>query len=216
MTPEERKKRTEKLLDEKGILVNQSIPALKDASEIKLKSFDDICKRAIAALLSTQAAIELSDNNPDGAEKFRRLVIYFGVEDCLNNCETHVINNDDPEPFIEDAVWEYESCWALFWVLGLVDDITDAGRICDCEKAIRFVSQCESFEDFKSQCKLRSIDEILDMLDLYYRYHWATIEHKHIPFKSAGDLDEDIVYERRRGLEWLARDVDDWHDIPLE
>ena len=158
MTPEERKANSERILTEKGIGFQEEIPPLKPASEIKLRSFDDICKRAIAALLSTQAAIELSDKNPEGIEKFKRLMVYFGVEECLNKLEALVMEKKASKEDLVEVVWEYESCWALFWVLGLVDDITDASRICDCEKAIRFVSQCESFDDFKKQCTLRSID----------------------------------------------------------
>lgn len=216
MAPEERKANSERILTEKGVGIEEELFPLKPASEVKLRSLDDICRRAIAALLSTQAAIELNDNNPDGAEKFRRLVIYFGVEDCLNNYENHVINNDEPQPFIEAVVWEYESSWALFWALGLVDDITDASSICDCAKAISFVSQCESYEDFKSHCKLRSADEILDMADLYFRYDWACDHHKSVdPDWPVGALDPDVVYERRLGLEWIMGSTDDWFNMTL-
>lgn len=217
MTPEERKANSEKILTEKGIGFQEELPVIEAASEVKLRSLDDICKRAIAALLSTQAAIELNDNNPEGMEKFKRLMVYFGVEECLNKYETRVMENKSSEQDMTEVVWEYECCWALFWILGLVDDITDAGTICDCAAAIRFVSQRESLEDFKSQCKLKSIDEILDMADLYYRYDWAC-DHKLAvdPDWPTGTLDKDIVYERRLGIAWTMRTTDDWFDIGLD
>lgn len=38
------------------------------------------------------------------------------------------------------------------------------------------VSTCKTYDDFKCKCKIRDIEEILDMLDLYYRYDWAVTE----------------------------------------
>lgn len=216
MTPAERKANSEKILTAKGIGFQEEIPPIQPASEVKLRSFDEICKRAIAALLSTQAAIELSDKNPEGIEKFKRLMIYFGAEECLNKREALVMENKASKQDLVEVVWEYECCWALFWILGLIDDISDAGTICDCEKAIRFVSQCESIEDFKSKCSPRSIDEILDMADLYFRYDWACDHHSHIDSDwPIGSLDSDIVYERRLAIEWTMRSTDDWFDITL-
>ncbi|MBP5580441.1 MAG: DUF4272 domain-containing protein [Ruminococcus sp.] len=217
MTPEERKANSEKILTQKGVGFQEEIPPIKSADQVKLRSFDDICRRAIAALLSTQSAIELNDHNPEGMEKFKRLMVYFGVEECLNKYETLVMDNKASEQDLVNVVWEYESCWALFWALGLLDDITDATEICDCKTAIHFVSQCESLEDFKSQCSLRSIDEILDMADLYYRYDWACEHHDYIDSSwETGGLDKDIVYYRRLAIEWMKSSTDDWFDMSLD
>ena len=217
MTPSERKEHSEKILREKGISINPNLPLTEEISQIKLKSLDDICKRGIAALLSTQIGIELSENRTDNLNTFIRLMEHFGVYDSLNAKESRLVNGEASQQDVIDIVWEYECYWSLLWALGIVDDITDSSKICDCEMAIRSVSQCEDFEDFKSRCTLRSADEIMDMLDLYYRYHWAVVQHEHIDSNcSVGDLSGDVVYERRRGLEWLVCDTPDWHDISLD
>ena len=119
------------------------------------------------------------------------------------------------EQDVVDVVWTYESYWSLCYALGLVDSIEDAGSICDTDKAISFVSKSKDFEDFKNKCKLRDVEEILDMLDLYYRYHWATTDNRMNPDTPIGNLNDEIVVERRRGLEWLFIDKD-WFDIPLD
>lgn len=217
MTPQERKAHSEKLISEKGISMLTSLPMTEDASEVKLRSLDEVCKRAVAALLSTQIAIELNDDHTEDAGRFVNLMKYFGVDDVLNAKESRLLNGTASKQDVLDVVWEYECCWSLFWALGLVEDISDASGICDCIQSIRFVSQVESYEDFKSRCTLRSTDEILDMLDLYYRYHWAVVQHEHIdPKCSVGDLNGEVVFERRRGLEWLICDTADWHDISLD
>lgn len=106
--------------------------------------------------------------------------------------------------------------WAVVWSLGLVDDIKEANEICDCQKAIGLVSHCKSYEEFKKQCHTRSVDEILDMLDLYYRYHWACVEKRIHPETPIGDLNPEVVWERRRGLEWLVSEEADWYEISLD
>jgi hypothetical protein len=217
MTPVERKAQTEKILAEKGISFLESLPLIESAEQISLKDFDTVCRRAVAALLCTQMAISLNENDVEGAGRFANLVAYFDVNKSLNAKESKLFNGTASQQDVVDIVWEYECCWALFWALGLLDDISDASSICDCEKAISFVSQCESLDDFKSKCKLRSADEILDMLDLYYRYHWAVVQHEHIDKNcSIGSLNGDVVFERRRGLEWLICDTEDWNDISLD
>lgn len=216
MTPQERKQHTESILREKGISFFDGLPMTESAEEIKLRDFDAVCRRAVAALLCTQMAIELSENNTENAGRFANLIAYFDVNKSLNARESKLFDGTATPQDITDIVWEYECYWALVWALGLVDDISDASDICDCRKAIQFVSQCGSLDDFKSKCSLRSADEILDMLDLYYRYHWAVVQHQHVdPNCSVGDLNGEVVFERRRGLEWLICDTADWHDISL-
>ncbi len=217
MTPEKRKEHSEKILAEKGISFLAGLPMTEPAGEITLKSFDAVCRRAVAALLCTQVAIELNEDHTEEAGRFFNLIKHFDVSDNLNAKESKLFNGEASRQDVIDIVWEYECCWALFWALGLVDDITDASSICDCIQSIRFVSQCEGLDNFKSRCSLRSADDILDMLDLYYRYHWAVVQHNNIdPACSAGDLNSEVVFERRRGLEWLISDTEDWYDISLD
>ena len=88
--------------------------------------------------------------------------------------------------------------------------------MCDCNEAISFVKESENFEDFKSKTRIRNIEEILDMLDLYYRYHWACEEKRINPETNIGVLNPDVVLERRKGLEWLISSVYDWNEISLD
>ena len=216
MTPEERKQNSENILRKKGVSVSNHLPCFMPASDIKLKSTDDICRRAVAALLTTQAAIMLDEGDTKQADFFIGLMEHFGVKDCLNQVEKRIVGKTCSQQDLTDIVWEYECFWALAWVLGLIDDITDAENICDCKKAINLVSQCESLDDFKNRCKLRSADEILDMFDLYSRYDWSFFRKKHIPNTTTGNIDGEVVYERRRALIWVISDAKDWYDIQLE
>ncbi len=215
-TPQERKAASEQKIRRMGIGVFEGLPCVPAAEEVQLKPLDTICKRAIAALLSTQVACDISDQQYGDVKFFIDLMKKFGVYEILNAKEKRLVSVMYEQQDVVDVVWEYECFWALAWALGLVEDIADASQICDCKAAVQLVGDCDSYEEFKSKCNPRDIEEILDMLDLYYRYHWACVQHTHIDSTlPIGNLNMEIVYERRRGLQWLIEDEMDWHDIAL-
>lgn len=215
-TPQERKALSEQKIQAKGIGIFKGLPCIESADDVTMKSMDAICKRAIAALLSTQIAYDISEQQYDSVQFFIDLMKKFGVSDVLNEKETHLVTGRFDQQDVVDVVWEYECFWAIAWALGLVEDISDASQICDCEKAIHLVGDCDSYEAFCRNCKLCDIEEILDMLDLYYRYHWACVQNMHVDKNlPIGDLNMEVVFERRRGLEWLISQENDWHEIAL-
>lgn len=224
MTPQERKERSEKIISSKGLTVNKFLPCIEGSDSVKLRSLDEICRRAIAALISVQICFEREEGSQENIDFFKSMLENFGVSGCLNKKEQRVADGSCDKQDLVDVVWEYECYWALVWALGLVEDITDASNICDCEKAVKLVSETNSFEEFRAKCSLRGVEEILDMLDLYYRYHWAAVENRLDPKCEIGKLSGDVAVERRRGLEWLVLREDedeyenenDWYDISLD
>ena len=106
----------------------------------------------------------------------------------------------------------------LIWALGMIEDISNP--LCRYDKNLKFIKllfeESNNLNDFKSKCKLRSQNEVLDMFDLYYRYYWACYQKALRPEVSIGDLNPESVMERKRGLEWLISPEDDWYDIPME
>lgn len=216
ITPEERRNISNAKIKKMGIACMENLPFLERSSE--LKDIDTICKRAIASLLSIQLACDIEQGNDynESKEFFSNLLKEYGVEDCLLSKEKALFNNEYTKQDVLDVAWTYEAYWSLLWALGFVKNIEVPKDICDCEKAVATVSDCKDFYEFKSKCKLRNIEEILDMLDLHYRYHWACVEKRLNPETPIGVLNPEVVVERRRGLEWLFSEEDDWHDISLD
>ncbi len=216
-TSKERRAENNEKIKSMGIFCFEDLPVRESSEEVKLKSFDEICKRAIASLIVIQIAYDTNRGEfEEGKHFFAPMLEKYGVADELISKEQELFNGNYNKQLVLDVAWTYECYWSLVWALGLVDDITDASDVCDSRKAIELVAQCENYEDFKSKCKLRNIEEILDMIDLYYRYHWATVEKMLYPEKDIGNLDVEVVPERRRGLEWLISDEDDWFEIDLK
>ncbi|MBQ1431696.1 MAG: DUF4272 domain-containing protein [Ruminococcus sp.] len=218
MDPRERKNINEQKLKAMGIAVNANLPFTENISDSDIKSFEDICRRAVAALLVIQIAFDASEGEYEQSIKVLADIIdKFGVKDSFNAKEQRVYDGTFSEQDVVDVVWEYESYWALVWALGLIDDeeLIKADGICDCNKAIHLVSDKNDMEGFMAGCKLKSADEIMTMLDLFYRMHWACVDKRIRPETAAGDLVEEVVMERRRGLEWLVSNETDWYDISL-
>lgn len=214
----ERREKSNKKIKQMGIACLESLPILDEDMDMDLKSLDDICKRAIASLLSIQIACDINAGNDyeESNEILSNLLKEYKVEDCLNPKEKRLFNGEYTQQDTIDVTWTYESYWSLVWALGLIEDISLPNEICDCEKAIKLVSEAKSFDEFKTKCKLRDVEEILDMLDLHYRYHWACVEKRINPNTPIGELNPEVVVERRRGLEWLFSEEDDWFDISLD
>ncbi len=213
-----RRLRSNAFIKQHGIACLEELPLTESGDEVTLKDIDTRCKRAVACLLSIQLACDINaDNDIEGAKEFvKDLLKKFGVEDALLEKERRLYGDSYTQQDAIDVAWTYEAYWAVVWSLGLVDDIKEANDICDCQKAILLVSQCKSYEDFRKQCHTRSVDEILDMLDLYYRYDWACVEKRVHPQTPIGNLNPEVVNERRRGLEWLVSEQSDWNEISLD
>lgn len=214
----ERRNNSNKKIKLLGIACLETLPVIEDSTQVSLKDIDTICKRAIACLISTQLAIDISENNDYDSSKtfFLNMLKQYGVQDNLIEKEKRIFNGKYSKQDVIDVVWSYEAYWSLVWTLGLVENIDYPNQICDCEKAIMLVSTCKTYDDFKCKCKIRDIEEILDMLDLYYRYDWAVTEKRINPDTLIADLNPDVVVERRKGLEWLIANEEDWDKISLD
>lgn len=213
-----RKEKNNKYLVEKGISINENLSCFfNEFNKVEMKLLDDICKRAITSLIVVQIACDINNGNDvsKSIEFFKPILEKFNVQDCLNSKERRIINKTYTEQDCIDIDWEYEAYWSLCWALSLVDDISDASLLCDCEKAVDFVVSCNSFDEFKDKCKLRPVQEILDMHDLYYRYNWAINNNKVNANTSIGNINASNVIERRRGLEWILSSENDWYNLSL-
>lgn len=239
ITPESRREKSNQKIKSLSIACMEELPMLESSDDVNLKSLEQICRRAIASLISIQLAIDLSNEvdsvkiTEDGKyiledeqeekimqiiEEIQAVLMRYDVEDDLLESERKMFDLDTLPTRREliNLVWNYEAYWALLWALNLVEDISYPTEICDCQKAIDEVAKVNSLDEFIEKCELRDIEDILDMLDLYYRYDWACVEKRINPDTPIADLNSEVVNERRKGLEWLISEEDDWNDISLD
>lgn len=218
VTPAQRKQNSINKIRTQGIVYNPHLPMVESSADVKLKSLDEICQRAIASLLAIQLACDIAQGGDYQKSKkfFWELIERYGVQDKLLYKERKLFEGGYTQQDAIDVSWTYECYWSLIWALGLIGNIEQASETCDCDKAVKIVSSSVTYEDFKNKCKLRDTEKILDMIDLYYRYHWACVEKRIRHEVPIGNLDPGVVMERRRGLEWLISEEEDWNDIWLD
>ena len=201
-TAQERKDISIEILKSQGVPFIDHLPLVYETSEVAPREKDEVIARAICSFAAIMCACtikdngELTDEDKQGAKDF--LDNRFGCLDKLTRMERRVIEGEASCDEAVNMSWKYESLWALMWAMGLVKELDFPKDICDCDFVMKIFSG-----DFSERVKMRGTDEILQALDLIYRYHWACVNARVNGSKSAG-LDEEVVMERRGGLEWLC------------
>lgn len=213
-----RKDKSIDILKRTGIPYSTELPCLYDDEDVRVKSKEEVCKRAITSLVVAQVAYDIeNDDYEESLKTFVPILEQYNVQDCLNAQEKKIIDGTYTQKDVDDIDMAYECYWALCWYLGLLNDsdLTNVSTICDGERAISFVVNCANFEEFYNKCEVRNVDELLDMEDLFYRLNWGINES--IVRGEANNLrvNSDVVMARRRGLEWIISDKTDWNDIEL-
>lgn len=197
------------------IACSETLPCRYEDSQAAVKELAEIRKRAVASFVAIQFACDIQNGRYEDSKTFFAPLLDSGVRGLLNEKELRVVDNSGTPQDALDISWTYERYWVLCWYLGLVEDIRDAEDICDCNKAISLFQVFLSPDAFQQSCSSRSLKELLDLEDLYFRYHWACAEHLANPDAGIGDLYPPVVQERRTALEWLLSTEADWNALTL-
>ncbi len=155
--------------------------------------------------------------NTDGKKITEQAIVEFGLKNYLFPDEKKVLVECD-ERVAVNVSWTVECSYSLAWVLGLVttEEMEAPGETKGVHGLFRFIQPFHNFEDFKSSCNLRQPSEIMDMLDLYYNYNWSCVDNRLTPKTKCGELNEEVVMERRKALEWLICKDKNWDSISLD
>ncbi len=222
---EKRKERSIDILKKQNIPYMEGLPMIETASEIEItRTADEIAKRAIACLVTIQVACDMSNNTEDiekSIEYMLELLKTYGVQDCLTENEKMFFTGKPDEQDTVNMIWKYEAYWVLLWALGIVDQLNPPSGICDCDFAIKSVSECESYQEFMKKVDLKSIEKILDEADLIFRYNWACVDARINGKATPENLNSSVVLERHKALNWLIavdydekdENWDDWDNV---
>lgn len=198
-TAQERKDISIEILKSQGVPYIDHLPLRYETDEVTPREKDEVIARAICSYAAIICACsirdegKLADEGKQGARDF--LTNRYGCIDKLTRMERRVTQGEASRDEAVNMGWKYESLWAM----GLVEELSFPSEICDCA----FVMDTFSGGDFSARVKLRDTDEILQALDLIYRYHWACVNARVHGSDCAG-FDEEVVMERRGGLEWMC------------
>lgn len=115
-----------------------------------------------------------------------------------------------------DANWRYECFHVMLWALGFVDSLNYPSTVCNVAADTRIIHELNEAQ-FKEKAKLRSKKDILDAADLILRLDWACTNARINGQPMPGNLNQDVVTERHRALNWLIYYAgEDWDDVTMD
>lgn len=206
----ERKQRSEAFVKSLGLPTLATLPVVEDDEKLKPRTTDEVVSRCLAT--------EICAIKGEGGEQelIDKLLTDFSAKTFLSPKELAFAK--DPQPTEQDRLnfsWRYECGHVFLWALGYVPELNAPNQIADVGPEVR-IFKSRGAEKFRSEAKLRPASEILEQADLYYRLLWAAVELR-IKGKKNPAIDEEIIEERLRALNWLIRYMNqEWDDVTTD
>ena len=221
-TKAERIKDIQKRLEDRKLKFPADMSLFDDP--VTPRSLEEAASRAIISSVMAKCAFDLYDaEKPDEIKnEAKRELNRFGVSDLLFKEETKVLTKAYDENLCDTIGWRYEAARALLWALGIVGSIDNA-KVLNVQEAIEdtynTVTKFKSKEEFLAACRFRPDDELSDMFQTYWYYHWNLIDGAMFR-RRVESINYDVVIERRRALQWLIYSDSDgsnsWNNISLD
>jgi hypothetical protein len=191
-----RKAKSEAVLEKHQVKINTNLPCTADFAQLKLRDQDAIIDRIYALTAITAKA--------EGVLSSELETIIFEKEiTAFSPYESHVLKNEISEKDLSVLTWRYESLFLLCWAVNKIDTLPYPSEMCSTESFLAPILE-QSRADFSATAKLRSREEVADLLDLIYRMNWACVDARIKKETTSGKLHPGIVYERHYALNWLT------------
>ena len=193
-----------------GLPVLEDLPVVEDEKTAKLRSPEEIAKRCLATTICAIKGETKDQEFVDSLIKDYSAATYFSPE------ELRFIRNSSPtQQNLIDFAWRYECVHVFLWAMGARETLGAPSEICPVSEDMKLIKTAGP-ATFVTEAKRRPPEEILDAADLYYRLHWAAIELR-INGKESQLLDEGVIRERHRALNWLIGYLNqEWDDVTTD
>jgi hypothetical protein len=203
-----RKEATEKTLAERGIRAPKSLPPVVAEVEVDLRAADAVASRCRALFACAVRAESLGAGKPISPGELDTKIP--GAFAALSPKERAFMDaKAPPQQDVVSFSWRYEALDVLRWSVGARDALPFPAGPCDVPALAKAM-----FADGIVGPRLRPAGEILDLLDLSYRLHWATTEARVNKGPAPAGVDAGVVLERHYALNWLTRFQDaEWDDV---
>ena len=205
-----RRTKHNKIIRDMNLPVLEDLPVVEDETTARLRGAEDIAKRCLATTFCAVQGESRDQKLVDSLITKYSAAAYFSPE------EKCFIGNSNPsQQNLIDFTWRYECVHVLLWALGARDVLSAPNEICPVAEDMKLIKEAGPAR-FVAEAKRRPPEEILDAADLYYRLHWAAIELR-ITGKESELLDEGVIRERHRALNWLIGYLNqEWDDVSTD
>jgi hypothetical protein len=205
-----RRTKNNKTIRDMDLPVLEDLPVVEDETTAKLRSPEDIARRCLA---TTFCAVKGEANDQelvDSLIKDYSAAAYFSPE------ERAFIRNLNPlQQNLIDFAWRYECVHVFLWAMAARDALSAPNEICPVSKDMKLIKEAGPSK-FVTEARRRPLREILDAADFYYRLHWAAIDLR-LKGKKSDLLDEGVIRERHRALNWLIGYLNqEWDDVTTD
>lgn len=189
-----------------GYPVNGALPLLDQLAVVR--TADEVVDR-ILAMLCTAASAYGFDNQKATAWLGREAKV-----DLLTDAERGHLRTKAGDR--RSFTIQIEGMWALAWSIHSVPTL-DFGEPCPQDFVTRLpdLKGNGSSREFRDTANVRQASEIISACDLAYCLHWAIRDAQLRNVKVPGKVEDYVVVERRRALEWLLAD-EPWEGISLD
>ena len=211
MTEEQKhqiKLENDKIIKDKGYRVNDWLPILETSS---FRTLDEIKGRMSVMNALINIAFEAPVYVIKEWLENQNLLVF------LSDAEKEILEKDNDELTdieINSLNWYLESLWALMWATGMIERLEAEDYVGD-----HMVSLLPNLQNGETNIKLERLSkvrteiELYTMLDYYYRLHWYCVDER-LNGRQA-KLNEGLIYERRKSLEWAFNRENDWDNVEM-
>jgi len=205
-----RKTRSIAIIKRLGLPHIEHLPVVEDAAEVLPRTAEEVARRCVALAF---CALKGESNDQKLVES---LIKRWSAQKYFSPEERRFIKNRRPtQQDLINHAWRYEAVHVLLWALQYLKVLRPPNEICDVPTEVRTIRD-EGPDGFIAHGRLRSISALLDATDLYYRLHWAAVELR-LKGKVSQAVNEEIVAERHRALNWLVRYMNqEWDDVTTD
>lgn len=200
----------------------ESMPLLPDSEQVNLKRIEDIARRASAILIVIQFAREILDDTEKANIKTSKRIAEvflnrYGVKKNLTKAEQQFLEQEHYEKQeLINMMWLYEAVWAMYWSIGLIEEMQEPTEICDVDAVLNLLTSYTNIGELMADTKLRNPSELLNTMDENYLYLWACVDQRMKGQEPPAGLDEGVVMERQRAFNWITQlNVEHWDDVTV-
>lgn len=202
------KTKNDVLISEKGYRFNNFLPILETPA---LRSLTEITGR----MSVMNALINIAFEAPTYIIK--EWIESHNLTKFLSESEGEVLNTENEDLTqlqINTLLWNLESLWAFMWLTEMIETLNAEEFVGD-SMAILLpnLQESENNEKLENVENIRHELEVYTMLDYYYRLHWYCVDER-LNGREA-KLNEGVIYERRKALEWAFNRESEWDNVEM-
>jgi hypothetical protein len=201
MTAQERKENSERILSTLGISLRDDLPPIEEESAIELRSGQNIAQRILILTYLNCVA-----HDPSLQQEVMIFLIREKLWEHATERERELFHKTQlNEEELTEILWRVESIWLLLWSIKKVEVLTIPREEVNLDAIFPLLPGFfESTDDFIQSASVRTVSEILDQADFYFRLNWALrqAEKEGSPIAT---INPSVAYERYFSTNWITR-----------